>query len=312
MSMPALRLLKKERPEVRIVYYTPHAGAVQGLPFLDEVRPVEDYPLPSAVWSLATPRVVLHLRVVSGYRHGYVELLYEASIPPQRHIARIYGDQLGLDVRDIRPSCVFDLNVIQEYKDAWTRLPRPWVLINRKTNNSPNKDWMDENWDHLITELLKRYTVIEIGAGPDHGVRPQHPHYVDQIGRLSLDRFLAVIAAADLHVGPVSGPLHIAAAAGKRSVVIYGGYEHPDCSSYPGDINLYTDLTCSPCWLLTEPCPIDRVCLRRISTRHVEEAIQSLIRAGLPDTHGQVAVPVLSDAQASVSSHDTGSLTYEP
>ena len=77
----------------------------------------------------------------------------------------------------------------------------------------------------------------------------RHPHYVDLSGKLPLGHFLAAVAAGDIHVGPVSGPVHVAAAAGKPSVVIYGGYEHPDCSSYPGNINLYTALSCSPCWL---------------------------------------------------------------
>jgi ADP-heptose:LPS heptosyltransferase len=83
--------------------------------------------------------------------------------------------------------------------------------------------------------------------------------------RESIRGCLAAVAAGDIQVGPISGPVHVAAVAGKPSVVIYGGYEHPDCSSYPGNINLYTALPCSPCWLLMEPCPYDRVCLSRIS-----------------------------------------------
>ena len=227
----------------------------------------------------------MYFNIVSGYRDGAVEFLYEGSIPPRRHIARIFGDQLGLNVRDVRPSCVFDEALIRQYQEAWADLPRPWIMVNRKPNNSPNKDWMGEHWDRLITSLLNRYTVIEIGAGPDRRDPSRHPHYVDLTGRFPLDRFLAAAAAADIHVGPVSGPVHVAAAAGKPSVVIYGGYEHPDCSSYPENINIYTALPCSPCWLLEEPCPYDRTCLSRISPERVEEAIASLARVG-PEVHG--------------------------
>jgi len=56
------------------------------------------------------------------------------------------------------------------------------------------------------------------GRGGGDPVR--HPHYVDLSGMLPLDRFLAAVAAGDIHVGPVSGPVHVAAAAGKQSVVI--------------------------------------------------------------------------------------------
>jgi ADP-heptose:LPS heptosyltransferase len=284
MSTPALRLLKQIRPQIRIVFYTPFVEAFRGLPFLDEVRPVEDYSHPSAVWSLAKPRGVGYINILSGYRDGSVEFLYEGSLPPRRHIARIYGDQLGLEVRDVRPSCVFDQALIHEYQLAWAHLPRPWVMVNRKSTH--NKNWMGEHWDRLIASLLNRYTIIEIGEGRDRRDPSRHPHYVDLTGKLPLDRFLAAVAAADLHVGPVSGPVHVAAAAGKPSVVIYGGYEHPDCSSYPGNINLYTALPCSPCWLLIEPCPYDRICLSRISPERVEEAIASLARAGTSEVHG--------------------------
>jgi len=286
MSTPALRLLKEIRPQIRIVFYTPFAEAFRGLFFLDEIRPVEDYSHPSAVWSLAKPRGVQYINIVSGYRNGAVEFLYEGSLPPRRHIARIYGDQLGLDVRDVRPSCVFDEALIRQYQEAWSHLPCPRVMVNRKSNNSPNKDWMGTHWDRLITRLLNRYTVIEIGAGPDQDDAFRHPHHVDLTGRLPLDRFLAAAAAADLHVGPVSGPVHVAAAAGKPSVAIYGDYEHPDCSSYPENINIYTALSCSQCWLLIEPCPYDRVCLSRISPERVEEAIASLARVGPSEVHG--------------------------
>ena len=173
------------------------------------------YPFPSSIASLRNPRVVWYMRVVSGYRHGAVELLYEGSIPPRRHLARIFGDQLGLEVIDVRPFCVFDGELIRHYQDAWAHLPRPWIVVNRKSNNSPNKDWMDEQWDQLIASLLNRYTVIEIGAGRQGGDPVQHPNYVELTGRLPLKNFLAAVAAGDLHVGPDSGPVHVAAAAEK-------------------------------------------------------------------------------------------------
>ena len=100
-------------------------------------------------------------------------------------------------------------------------MPRPWVVVNRRSNISPNKDWLGEHWDRLIARLLNRYTVIEIGAGPDQRDPSRHPHYVDLTGKLPLGHFLAAVAAGGIHVGPVSGPVHVAAAAGKPSVV-YG------------------------------------------------------------------------------------------
>jgi ADP-heptose:LPS heptosyltransferase len=49
-------------------------------------------------------------------------------------------------------------------------------------------------------------------------------YYIDLSNRTSLEELIAVIAAADIFVGPDSGPAHIAAAARTPAVVIYGGY----------------------------------------------------------------------------------------
>ena len=151
------------------MFFTPYVEAFRGLPFLDEVRPSKTIPFPPRCGRSPCARVVWYIVIVNGYRDGAVELLYEGSLPPRRHIARIFGDQLGLDVGDVRPSCIFDQALIREYQRAWADLPRPWLMVNRKANNSPNKDWMGEHWDRLITSLLNRYTVIEIGrsSGPE-------------------------------------------------------------------------------------------------------------------------------------------------
>jgi heptosyltransferase-2 len=159
-------------------------------------------------------------------------------------------------------------------------------LLNRRANNTPNKDWPHHHWGQLTARLLNRYTIVEIGTGPEQTDSQWHPNYVNLTGKLPLDAFLAAVAASDIHVGPISGPVHVAAAAGKPSVIVYGGYEHPDCSSYPGNVNLYTQLSCSPCWLLHEPCPYDRVCLSRILPEQVEQAIESFRRGGSWDSHG--------------------------
>ena len=108
------------------------------------------------------------------------------------------------------------------------------------------------------------------------GYERASPSYVDLRGKTNLAELVATIAAGDLHVGPISGPVHIAAAVHVPSVVIYGGYEHPVCSSYPGNINLFTELRCSPCWL-RDGCPYDRKCLRQIEADVVLDAVKKVL-----------------------------------
>ena len=171
MSTPALRLLKQIRPQIRIVFYTPYVEAFRGLPFLDEVRPLEDYPRPSAVWSPAKPRVVMYFIILMDIATGASsfstkDLSLLGGISPESSAINS-----AWNVRDVRPSCVFDEALIRQYQKAWADLPRPWIVVNRKSTIGLNKNWMGEHWDRLIASLLNRYTVIEIGAGPDGATR---------------------------------------------------------------------------------------------------------------------------------------------
>jgi hypothetical protein len=57
--------------------------------------------------------------------------------------------------------------------------------------------------------------------------------------------------------------------------VIYGGYIDPVSTGYPGNIDLYSAVECSPCWLRT-PCPIGLKCLHQITPGQVEAAVDRL------------------------------------
>jgi ADP-heptose:LPS heptosyltransferase len=69
--------------------------------------------------------------------------------------------------------------------------------------------------------------VIEIGITVSDG-KVLLENYIDLRGRTSLEELVAVIAAGTfLSFGPVSGAVHIAAAAGIPAVAINGGFERP-------------------------------------------------------------------------------------
>src|SRR5271165_4408653 len=72
MATPALRRVKECNPSCRITFYTHFTSLVNGLPFIDEVRPVDAAPARSSI-----------------------RLRYENLVPVRRHIARVYGEILG-------------------------------------------------------------------------------------------------------------------------------------------------------------------------------------------------------------------------
>lgn len=262
LCTPALRAVKRLNPSCRVVLLTNYSALIIGLPFVDRT----DAPPASAA---DLPPECIRLR-------------YDDCVPTRRHLASVLGDHLGVRVpaEDCRPECAIDADIVGRFRAQWDRLKRPWVLINRKASGyTPNKDWPEPYWIELIGRLAGGATVIEIGA---HRESPTVPGVsVDLRGRTSLPELVAAIAAADVHVGPISGPVHIAAAAGVRSVVIYGGYEEPSCSSYPGNVDLYTPLQCAPCWL-ESPCQYGTPCLSAIAPAHVEVEVTRMLRGRAP------------------------------
>jgi len=183
---------------------------------------------------------------------------------------------LGVEVTDVRPDCVIDPALVARFRAAWQGLQRPHIVINRHASSwTPNKAWPEGHWTELIRRLSQNASVIEVGASPGMESDDFGDRYVDLRGLTTLEEFVAAIAAADLNLGPMSGPVHIAAAVGKRSVVIIGGYEGPSNAGYPSNIALYTPVECARCWL-DAPCPYGLRCLNVISPDQVERAVWSL------------------------------------
>jgi ADP-heptose:LPS heptosyltransferase len=258
MCTPALREVKRLNPHCHIIFHANHVDLIRGLPFIDEV-----------ISSDATEPA------------GTIQLTYENIHPVHRHLSEVVGDHLGVKVTDVRPSCVFRQDFVEQFRQSWAHLPRPWVIVNRKAGPwTPNKDWPDEYWVALVARLAKWSTLIEIGAPASTTANDDIA--VDLRGRTTLPELAAAIAAADIHVGPDSGPMHIAAAAGKPSVVIFGGYILPVNTSYTGNVDFYTPLKCSPCWLTT-PCPFSKRCLTEIPWKKVEAAVRGLWAKGSVD-----------------------------
>jgi len=260
MCTPVLREVKRRNPRCYIRFYTTKYGPlVNGLPYIDEVLPYEQKPVRALYMS------------------------YEEAIPPEVHLSRLIGDSVGLMVTDTRPDCIIRGDLVEGYRRSWAHLPSPrMVFLRRASPYTPNKNWPDPNWVTLISILARDATVIEIGQEDAAAGVIASGNYVDLRGKTSLEQLAAVVAASDLYIGPVSGPMHIAVAIGKPSVAICGGYESPrGLEHLPGvksttNVFLSSDLPCSPCWL-RNPCPIGLKCLASISPAQVEKAVVGVL-----------------------------------
>ena len=253
LCTPALRELKRENPACHIRFFTDFPSLVRGLPYIDKVLSTADAP--------------------SDVR----QMGYEGYTPPRGPLAKIIGDQLGVNVTDVLPDCVVEAGLAESYRDRLKSMPKPHVVILRRASAwTPNKDWPDESWNVVVEKVSRLGTAIEIGSVA--GTVPLATgSYLDLRAQTSVEQMAALISVADLYIGPVSGPMHIAAAMEIPAVVIYGGFESPiGMRGYQRQISLYSPVACAPCWRSDE-CPYARKCLSMIEPSHVLDATRKLL-----------------------------------
>jgi ADP-heptose:LPS heptosyltransferase len=256
MCTAVLREVKRRNPGCRIRFYSKYSPLVDGLPYIDAALPRQlcpDRAMQLNYWDDDTDHFPLHGRLIA-----------------------LLGDQMGLKVIDERVECVIDPKLVAGYRAAWQSLPHPRIVLSRHGGAwTPNKEWPEQSWNALIERLTRRATVIEIGATREPAPRVPSGNYLDLRGSTSVSEMAAALAAADLHVGPESGPMHVAAAVRTPSVILYGGYLPTFCTHYPGNIALATELPCAPCWL-TRPCPFAQKCMTAITPPMVENSLWRL------------------------------------
>ena len=134
-----------------------------------------------------------------------------------------------------------------------------------------NKEWFPDRMQEVVNGLRGTVEIVQLGAPDD----PALDGIVDLRGG-TLREAAGVMAGARLFIGMVGFLMHVAAAVGTRSLVIFGGREHPDQSGYAQNRNLFTELDCSPCWLWNR-CPYERECMRRITAAQVIDEARRLL-----------------------------------
>ena len=168
-----------------------------------------------------------------------------------------------------------EVSLRSEELAKWGRL-RGCVAVQTSRANPrhamPNKEWRAENWSTLARELKGVAHFVQVG-GPDD---PVFPGATDLRGKTSLRDLMGVFANARLFVGLEGFLMHLAKAVRTKSVIIYGGYIHPSSSGYANNINIFTELPCSPCGLPSH-CDFDRKCMTMITPSHVASRVRKAL-----------------------------------
>jgi lipopolysaccharide heptosyltransferase II len=150
----------------------------------------------------------------------------------------------------------------------------------------PAKRWFPENFAAVIRQVATTCDCewVVLGTEKDAGIADEilhefHGQHRNMIGRTTLGQLIAELRGCDLLLTNDTGTMHLAASVGTPTVSIFGSTE-PALTGPLGDGHrvLRHHVPCSPCFL--RKCPLDLRCMKSISVDEVVRTIfQMLDRA---------------------------------
>jgi ADP-heptose:LPS heptosyltransferase len=120
--------------------------------------------------------------------------------------------------------------------------PKPYaMLVPGGSEHRPEKRWPVEKYGELARILYARgFDIVVIGGPPEatlaHAIQRNVPGARDLTGRTDFARIAVLGAKAALAVGNDTGPLHLAAAAGAPTVVLFSKASNPALSAPRGRV----------------------------------------------------------------------------
>lgn len=120
--------------------------------------------------------------------------------------------------------------------------PRPYVMfVPGASAKRPEKLWPVQKYGELARILYaKGYDIVIIGGNQEtplaHAIQREVPRARDLTGRTDFARVAILGAKAALAVGNDTGPLHLAAAAGAPTVVLFSSASDPALSAPRGNV----------------------------------------------------------------------------
>ena len=207
----------------------------------------------------------------------------------QGHIVERYLDaarELGCRVDKV----VFPMNVTARDEDLAARIMQqagadmanPYVVL-AVGANWPNKRWPTKYFAALSDWLYSQKLIpVVIGGGvldaslaAEIEAAAEIPP-VNLVGRTSLKQLAHIIRHARLTLGGDTGPVHLSAGVGTKTVMVMGPTDANRNGPYGQlDNAIEADWDCKYCW--KRACPKGRECLARISVEQVKDKIMRVL-----------------------------------
>jgi ADP-heptose:LPS heptosyltransferase len=217
------------------------------------------------------------------YNNPYVDWVTDRHIKTtKRHIKPVYrvegrGDRPFLEqmMRYIDSEKVGSPRIYlseHEMEAAKAAYPGGHVAVcptGKVVFSSNRREWGLDRFQEL-RNLLSECRFVQVGLAGD----PLLENVSDARG-LPIRESAAIIANARFFLGLEGGFMHVAKAVGTKSVVIFGGYMLPEVSGYPENVNITSEVDCSPCYnshVARTPCDSMK-CMKAVSPRMVYDVI---------------------------------------
>lgn len=233
LTTPALAILKSHRPDLRlgVVVEDRFRAIFEGNPDVDEIlrpdiRELMKYGSALCLNLHGGTRSALltvgsRARIRAGFGHYRLSGLYNVSIPRAQEIL---GEERTVHTAEHLASAIFYLGapVCEIPRARLFAMPpqrRPPYAVFHPFASRQDKTWPAGRFVEVARTLRDRLEPVFI-AGPSDDATPFRDFEV--VANASLSQIMSLISGAELFVGNDSGPAHIAAAFGVRSIVVFG------------------------------------------------------------------------------------------
>jgi len=155
--------------------------------------------------------------------------------------------------------------------------------------NASFKHWREKNFAELADKLIEKHRakILLLGSEKEKKiaeniVKTMKNKVIDLTGKTTLEELIAVISKIDILITNDGGPLHIAAALGKKTVSIFGPVSETVYGPYPPSekhIVIKKDIPCRPCYqkFKLPRCLREKECINSIGTEEVLTATEKLL-----------------------------------
>lgn len=204
----------------------------------------------------------------------YLNIASEAEkrIPGASKICE-QNPEFGLTVSDTRKEAVRKI-----LNDNGVDADKKLIVFCPGSTNSRAKRWQTTSYAELNDKIQRnlKAEVVLIGSPDEITVSLEVAENsklkpIVLTGKTSLAEVTAILSVCDLLVSNDTGPAHIAAALGTKTIAVFGPTNPLTTSPVNAEI-IRKDVECSPCML--RDCPIDHRCMTQISA---DELFQNLV-----------------------------------